>query len=90
MAVFTVTTNLDEAFDGTETTLTPDGAGLSLREAIGLAGDGDLIVFDETVFTGGLASVIRLVDTLEIDVEFVIDGTTGTDIVITGDVADDD
>ncbi len=37
MAIFTVTTRDDETFEGTETYAAPDGAGLSLREAIGLA-----------------------------------------------------
>ncbi|MCP4304332.1 MAG: hypothetical protein GY788_05530, partial [bacterium] len=37
MADYIVTTLDDETFEGTETTGTPDGNGLSLREALGLA-----------------------------------------------------
>jgi hypothetical protein len=37
MATFTVTTLLDETFEGSETSGAPDGAGLSLREALALA-----------------------------------------------------
>ena len=43
MAILTVTTRADEAFDGGETTASADGQGLSLREAIALANSGDTI-----------------------------------------------
>jgi hypothetical protein len=65
-ATFTVTTLDDEFFDGTETVGAPDGAGLSLREAIGLAnaaaGD-DTIVFDGALTNGtsNLASIEMVV-----------------------------
>ncbi|NBC31193.1 MAG: hypothetical protein GVY13_00805, partial [Alphaproteobacteria bacterium] len=46
MATITVTTATDEAFDGTESVGMPDGTGLSLREAIGVAASDDTIDFD--------------------------------------------
>jgi hypothetical protein len=45
-ATFTVTTTVDEPFDGTETTALPDGTGLSLREALGLS---DALAGQDTV-----------------------------------------
>ncbi len=49
MAILTVTTRADEAFDGGETTASTDGQGLSLREAIALANSGDTITFDASL-----------------------------------------
>ncbi|MEO1249048.1 MAG: right-handed parallel beta-helix repeat-containing protein, partial [Pseudomonadota bacterium] len=97
-ADFVVTTNLDEAFDGGDLAAElADGDGLSLREALGLANLDpstlDSITFDAAEFTGGLDSLIRLDAALG---ELVnagavsIDGSTGTDIVITGDTTGND
>ncbi|MEM7056035.1 MAG: choice-of-anchor Q domain-containing protein [Pseudomonadota bacterium] len=67
-----------------------DGS-LSLREAIALIADGGTISFDADVFTGGSDSLIQLtLGELEIDKSITIDGSTGTDIVITGDADGDD
>ncbi|MEM7059589.1 MAG: choice-of-anchor Q domain-containing protein, partial [Pseudomonadota bacterium] len=73
----------------------------SLREAIAFAnsatdadGDGndvDTVTFDSSVFTGGEDSVIRLISgEIEITDSVVIDGSTGTEVVITGDADNDD
>ena len=76
----------------------------SLREAINFANSGttpadtdndplttDTITFDASVFNGEAADVIRLNGTeLSISETLIIDGTTGTDIVITADANDDD
>ncbi len=90
-AVLVVDTNVDE-FDGDFSR-----GDLSLREAIALAnidpGTADIIRFDATVFTGGPASVIRLdagLGTLEITGDVTIDGSTATDVLITGDTAGND
>ena len=65
----------------------------SLREAVALVnsrGDGT-ITFDPTVFTGGDASLIRLEQgALAVGGRMIVDGSTGTDIVITGDADGDD
>ena len=53
MATFTVTTLLDEAFDGSGDA--SDGAGLSLREALGLANANGAAEADEITFAAGLA-----------------------------------
>ena len=67
---------------------------LSLREAIELANDGagaDTITFDGSVFTGGTASVLRLTQgELVVSDSLTLDGSTGTDIVISGDSAGND
>ncbi len=81
LAVFTVTNN-DDA-----------GAG-SLRDAITQANNmagADTIDFNAGVFSGGNNSLIRLTSgELEITETLTIDGTTGTDVTITGDASDDD
>ncbi|MEP3178476.1 MAG: hypothetical protein ABJO45_02975 [Lentilitoribacter sp.] len=64
MANYVVTTNTDEN-DARAPANAPGGTGLSLRETLSLAqangsGVADIITFDETVFTGGADSVIRL------------------------------
>ena len=66
----------------------------SLREAVNFAnfnpGD-DTIEFDASVFTGGSNSLIRLTEgELEITDTLTIDGSTGTDVTITGDANGDD
>jgi len=91
----TVTTNLDTGDDATTASTlaadTADGDGLSLREALHHALSGSVINFDGTVFTGGADSLIRLTDTLSFDGKtLTIDGTDGTDVVISGDVDGDD
>ncbi|MCP4381976.1 MAG: hypothetical protein GY798_11290, partial [Hyphomicrobiales bacterium] len=84
-----VTTLDDETFEGTETTGTPDGNGLSLREALGLAlangaTTADTITFDASL-TGGATSgvndgVITLGGTqLTISSDVTIDGDTDGD-----------
>lgn len=67
----------------------------SLRDAIAMAnataGVPDEIVFDPAVFTGGTNSLIRLTSgELQITDTLTIDGTTGTDVVITADADGDD
>ena len=66
----------------------------SLREAINYANrqaSADTITFDPNVFAGGANSLIRLGGSeLVISQPVTIDGTTGTDIVITGDASADD
>ena len=66
----------------------------SLREAINFANTQagpDTITFDSTVFIGGVDSVIRLGGTeLEITESLTIDGSTGTDVVISGDAEGND
>ncbi len=56
MAIFTVTTLEDESYTGLETQGAPDGAGLSLREALGLANadpsSADQIAFDDALAGG--------------------------------------
>ena len=70
------------------------GDGISLREAIEAANNttgGDTVTFDGSVFTGGDNSVIRLTQgELEISEELTIDGSSGTELVLTGDAADND
>ena len=80
MALYLVTTLADEAFDGVETATAPDGAGLSLREALSLANaDPDLtdaITFDASL-KGGTLTLTQG--------ELVISGNTSID----GDIDDD-
>lgn len=70
------------------------GDGISLREAIAASNNtvgADTISFDGSVFTGGAASLIRLTQgELVITEEASIDGSTATDVVITGDATGDD
>ncbi|MEM9353444.1 MAG: choice-of-anchor Q domain-containing protein, partial [Planctomycetota bacterium] len=67
---------------------------LSLREAIGFANDlagANTITFDSGVFTGGASSLIRLIGTeLAISETLTIDGSSGTDVVITADASGND
>ena len=70
------------------------GDGISLREAIVAANNTtgeDTIAFDESVFTGGENSVIRLVQgELAISDSLSIDGTSVGGVLITGDANGDD
>ena len=88
MAEYIVTLNNDEA-DGDVS-----AADLSLREAIQLAENNpgvDTITFDSSVFTGGEDSVIRLtLGELYFTEGLIIDGSTVTDLVISGDANGDD
>ncbi|EEE37667.1 hemolysin-type calcium-binding protein [Rhodobacteraceae bacterium KLH11] len=95
----TVTTNLDTGDDATVTgdllAEIADGGGLSLREAILLANADEgfnTVNFDATVFSGGLDSVIRLgaQGALSVTDSIAIDGSTGVDVVVTGDINGDD
>ena len=54
MALLIVTTIEDESYDGAESAGAPDGAGLSLREALGIA-NGDPATQDDITFAAGLA-----------------------------------
>ena len=67
---------------------------LSLREAVIIANEvagADTITFDSNVFSGGAASLIRLSGTeLQITESLTIDGSSGTDVVISGDAEGDD
>ena len=58
MSLLIVTTLDDETFDGGESTAAPDGAGLSLREALGIANADpdtqDDITFDPSLSGGTL------------------------------------
>ena len=72
------------------------GDGISLREAV-IASNGtfgaisNTIGFDESVFTGGSASVIRLTQgELVVSQGVTIDGTSGTEVLITADANDND
>lgn len=73
---------------------TDDSGPGSLREAIVQANavEGlDTIEFDDSVFTGGENSVIRLTSgQLRIADSLIVDGSTGTDIVITADAVGND
>jgi hypothetical protein len=90
MATYTVTTLDDEPFAGTETPGSPDGTGLSLREALALANSNgtspDSIVFDaalsgETLFlTNG-----ELLITDDITIDGDIDADGSADIQISAD-----
>ena len=66
----------------------------SLREAINFANSqagADTITFDSTVFTGGLNSLIRLQSgELLVTESLTIDGSSGTDVVISGDALGND
>ena len=82
---FLVTTLADEAFDGTESNSNGDGAGLSLREAIGLANanggvagqtgenDGDTISFAPGL-AGGTINLSFPLGELDITDDVIIDG----------------
>ncbi|MEO1066265.1 MAG: hypothetical protein AAFW47_02675, partial [Pseudomonadota bacterium] len=71
-----------------------EAAGTTLREAVILANDTeglDTIEFDPTVFTGGENSLIRLVQgEIAITESVSIDGSTGTDVTISGDADGND
>ncbi len=89
MTTLTVTTLIDEAFDGGETVGSPDGAGLSLREALALAQDNDTITFagglsGGTIMLGGSQLVITQ-DDLIIDGDLDNDGDA--DITVSGNNA---
>ncbi len=82
--IVTTATDVVDEFDG-ET---------SLREAIAFANsnaDASTITFDAGVFSGGANSLIRLTQgEIEITEATTIDGSTGTEIVITGDASGND
>ncbi|MEM9619755.1 MAG: choice-of-anchor Q domain-containing protein, partial [Pseudomonadota bacterium] len=77
MATLTVTTLDDEAFDGSETVGVPDGNGLSLREALALASDGDTITFDNSLSGGTLTLTNGQLD-INLD-DFTLDGDLDND-----------
>ena len=70
------------------------GDGISLREAVTAANNTtgeDTITFDGSIFTGGNNSVIRLTQgELAVTDGLSIDGTSATDVLITGDANGDD
>ncbi|MAX96973.1 MAG: hypothetical protein CL559_14140 [Alphaproteobacteria bacterium] len=90
MAILTVTTRADEAFDGGEPTASTDGQGLSLREAIALANSGDTITFDaslsgQTILLGdangdGVVSGGEVATELGINKALTIDGDLDDDM----------
>jgi hypothetical protein len=93
MATFTVTTLADETFQGSETSGAPDGAGLSLREALALAnGNAEA---DEITFAAGLAGGTLFLTTGQhlaittdgITIDGDIDGDGDADITIDADSA---
>ena len=88
MATWTVNTANDETFDGADDIT--DGEGLSLREALALASDGDTIVFasgTDEAFENG--AIIRLTaGELGIAVSLTIEGDGK--VTITGDAGNDD
>lgn len=94
MATYTVTT-LDDENDAGASSAAPGGNGLSLREAIALAnansGQSDVIVFQD-----GLAGTLRLtsgqilVSTDVLTINGDTNGDLRADIIISGDVNNDD
>ncbi|MEL7276202.1 MAG: hypothetical protein AAGK98_06985 [Pseudomonadota bacterium] len=86
MAIFIVTSNSDvsDASDGV----------LTLREAIELANGSagtDTIMFDAAVFDGGENSLVRLTQgELSSTGALIIDGSSATEVTITGDADGDD
>lgn len=70
------------------------GDGISLREAIAASNNTiglGTITFDASVFTGGADSLIRLTQgELEITDSLIIDASTATEVVVTGDADGDD
>lgn len=78
MATLVVTTLDDEAFDGPETVGSPDGSGLSLREALSLTGSDDTITFDPNL-TGGTLTLTNGVFVLFPRDDFTIDGDIDND-----------
>ncbi len=87
----------DQPFDGGDLiSETFDGGGLSFREAVGVAGPGDLIAFDPSVFPDGAGgTTLRLTEgSLTLTQNLTIDGDTGgdgvPDVILSGDVAGDD
>jgi predicted outer membrane repeat protein len=94
MAEFTVTTLADETFEGSETPAAPDGNGLSLREALGLANangaaEPDTIKFDASLAGGVLflQSGELTITTDGITIDGDIDGDGDADITIDADSA---
>src|SRR5262245_2585191 len=91
MANFTVTTLADETFQGSETTGAPDGAGLSLREALALANanaDADAISFAAGLSGGTLTlSNGELTITNDVSIDGDVNGDDKADITISGNDA---
>ncbi|SEI93965.1 hypothetical protein SAMN05421831_1235, partial [Allopseudospirillum japonicum] len=71
-------TAADEAFDGSETLSTPDGTGLSLREAIALASAGDRIEFTAAL-DGQTITILSDNGHIVIDKDLTIDGDRDND-----------
>ena len=86
LASLVVTTTMDVVNDADSVT--------SLREAINFANSqagADTIKFDSTVFSGGSDSLIRLRNgELQITESLTIDGSSGADVVISGDAVGND
>src|SRR5262245_42645797 len=91
MANFTVTTLADETFQGSETTGAPDGAGLSLREALALANanaDADAISFAAGL-SGGTLTLTNgeLTISTDVAIDGDVNGDGKADITISGNDA---
>lgn len=89
MATLVVTTLDDEVFDGPETEVSPDGNGLSLREALSLAGADDTITFDEALAGGTLTLTngeifSAVMDSVTLDGDIDNDGTADITIDANG------
>src|SRR3954451_4909805 len=91
MASFTVTTLEDEGYDGSETAGAPDGAGLSLREALGLALANGAATSDTITFSSGgtifLTSGELIVDS-NVTINGDIKGDNKADITLDGSQQD--
>ena len=70
------------------------GDGISLREAVIASNNvigADTLTFDETVFSGGVDSLIRVTQgELEITDTLTIDASSATNVIVTGDANADD
>jgi hypothetical protein len=82
MAEFTVTTLADETFEGSETPAAPDGNGLSLREALGLANANGAAEPDTIKFDASLAGGVLFLQSGELTI-------TTDGITIDGDIDGD-
>ncbi len=92
LIVTTLADGGDDDYDGGDIlSETADGGGLSLREALALAGDGDVIEFDASLSGGAIhLQSGELVISNDITVDGDIDNDNTPDITISGDANADD